>query len=452
MTNLLNSIKYNRHRQTSILSISIVFLLLVFLATSCKKTPSQLGANLLPDSALNVYYTDTASLITYSMPIDTTRTDELVNSYIGSITDPVFGETQSDLYTKIIQSTVGHRFGTNPKLDSLVLQLTYAGIYGDSTTTLKLHVYELSEDIVYDSVYYSNHVVKTSQTDLADLSFHPQPHHNIIINGDTIKNVLRIRLSDLSDELGNRLLNADTTVLDSNELFMDYFKGLYLTTDIVNNGGALASFTTTAASTLMTVYYSNDENDSLHYAYTISSAMARVNHYQHDFSKGSQTFINQVVNHDTTLGRERFYVQGLAGVKTIIRFPDIRKFARLGKIGVNEAKLVLPGIDTTNYLGAPDKLSLIRIASDSTYTVLDDDSQGADYFGGTYNSASNSYEFRITHYIQSLIQDTTQTNYGLLLFVNNGSIQPQRFIFSGPHPKNDTLVHTKLELTYTKLD
>ncbi len=452
MTSLLNLHKHKQHRIITLLFFAAFFSFSTILVTSCKKTPSQLGADLLPDSTLKVYYSDTANIIAYSAPIDTTRADELTKTYIGSIIDPVFGQTQSSLYTKIIQSTVGHRFGTNPKLDSLVLQLTYADVYGDTTTTLKLHVYELLDNIAYDSIYYSNHEVQTSQADLANFSFQPQPHQKHIFNDDTIKNVLRIRLSDLSDDLGYKLLHADSTILDSNELFMNYFKGLYLTTDEVNNGGALASFTTNASTTILTIYYSNDENDSLRYAYTISSAMARISRYEHDFSKGSQTFISQVVNHDTTLGREQFYVQGLAGVKTIIRFPDIKKFARLGKIGVNEAKLFLPGIDSTAYLGAPEKLSLIRIASDSTYTVLDDDNEGSDYFGGSYNAVNNSYEFRITHYIQSLIQDTTQANYGLLLFVNNGSIWPQRFIFSGPHPKNDTHVRTKLELTYTKLD
>ncbi len=451
MTKLLKPIKSYGQRKMPLFLLSVVFLLAAAFITSCTKVPDKLGADLLPDSTLQVFYSDTADMVVYSAPIDTTRSDELVNSYLGSINDPVFGETKADFYTKIIQSTVGHDFGKNPRLDSLVLQLSFGSIYGDSTTNLHLHVYELKNDIFYDSVYYSNRTVPVFSTDYADYTFQPQNKNEAIVGKDTVHNVIRIRLSDLSDALGNKLLNADSTVLDSNELFMGYFKGLYLTTDRVNNDGALVSFNTNSPYSVLTIYYSNDDNDSLRYAYKISSSMARISHYEHDFSKGSQSFVNQVVNHDTALGRTQFYVQGLAGVKTIIRFPEVKNFARLGKIAVNEAKLILPGLEKDPYLGAPANLSLIHIASDSTYNTLYDESEGSDYFGGSYNAASNDYEFRITHYIQSLIQDTTQNDLGLLLFVNNGSIQPQRFIFGGPHPDNDTLVRAKLKLIYTKL-
>jgi hypothetical protein len=452
MTKLSNQTRIRLWRRMSLFHLIAFFLFSAFLVTSCKKTPSQLGADLLPDSTLQVIFTDTASIEAYSKPIDTTRADELLNSYIGSIQDPVFGQTQSSLYTKIITSTVGHRFGTNPKLDSLVLQLNYAGVYGDTNTTLRIHVYELAQDLFYDSVYFSNQTLETMGTDYADFAFQPRPNNQVIIGSDTVHKVVRIRLSDYSTELGNKLLHADTTVLDSNELFMDYFKGLYLTTDVKTNGGALPYFTTNSSTTVLTVYYSNDDNDSLRYAFTITSAMARISHYQHDYSTASQTFIKQVVDGDTTLGKEQFYVQGLAGVKTLIRFPQIKQFARTGKIGVNEAKLVLPGIETSPYLGAPAKLSLIKIVSDSSYATLADENEGADYFGGTYDSVSKAYEFRITQYIQSLIQDTTQVNRGLLLFVNNGSIQPQRFIFGGTDPANDTAVRTRLKLVYTRMD
>jgi len=446
-----NNIFGQRKMSFLIGSIFLFFVGLMF--TSCTKTPSQLGATLLPDSTLQILFSDTSAIVTYSVPIDTTRSDQLAASNLGSVSDPVFGETQASIYTKFIQPAGGQRFGDHPKLDSLVLQLAYAGVYGDSTTHLKLHVYELMQDIVYDSTssYYSNQTVAVMPTDYADYSFQPQPAHQAIVNLDTIKGVVRIRLSDISNELGYKLLNADSTIMDSAQLFMGYFKGLYLTTDVNTQGGALASFSMNAPTTLLTVYYSNDAADSLQYSYIISSSMALVSNYKHDYSSGSQSFIDQVVDKDTTLGEKQFYVQGLAGVKTIIRFPNIKKLARSGKIAVNEAELILPGLENQPFLGAPAKLSLIRIVSDSSYAILPDENEGAAYFGGIYNDSTNEYQFRITHYIQSLIQDTTQVDKGLVLFVNNGAIQPQRFIFVGPHPSDGTLVRTKLNLLYTKL-
>ena len=392
----------------------------------------------------------------YSQPIDTTRTDELLASTVGSIKDPVFGVTNASFYTKILPATLGHRFGTHPVTDSLVLQLLYSSVYGDTNAILHLHVYEMKDDIFYDSVYYSNKNVAVYPTDYADMTFQPNKNTEYLFDlpqsdtvKDTIRGVLRINLSHISTALGDKLMNADTTILDSNFLFMDYFRGLYLKVDAVTSGGALASFTTHSSKTALSLYYHNDDKDSMRYDYVMSSSMAKINNYQNDFSSADQTFKNQVVNGDTSLGQKQFYIQGFAGVKTIIKFPHIRDLNKLGKVGINEAKLILPGAEDDPYLGAPKDLSLIRIVNDSTYTVLPDQNEGADYFGGIYNADNNSYTFRITHYIESLISDSTQVDNGLLLFVKTGAIVPERYIFNGPGFTGDSARRARLNILYT---
>jgi hypothetical protein len=230
---------------------------------------------------------------------------------------------------------------------------------------------------------------------------------------------------------------------------MDYFRGLYLETDPVSSGGALASFLTNTRKTILTLYYHNDTKDSLKYAYLLGAAAAKINHYQHDFSVGDQAFKNQVINGDTTLGLKQFYIQGLSGVQAVIKFPRIRDLNKLGTVGINEAKLILPGAETTPFLGAPGQLSLIRILNDSTYAILPDQNEGANYFGGKYNAADNSYSFRITHYIESLIKDSTKVDNGLVLYIKNGAIYPERFIFNGPQFAGDSTRRARLDIFYT---
>jgi hypothetical protein len=123
----------------------------------------------------------------------------------------------------------------------------------------------------------------------------------------------------------------------------------------------------------------------------------------------------------------------------------------MGRISINDAKLVLPGFEPQPYLGEPASLSLVQITSDSTYSILKDQMEGGTYFGGAYKASTNSYTFRLTHYIQSLIQDTTQQNNGLLLYVTSDAITPQRYIFNGNQPASDTLSRARLEILYTKL-
>ncbi len=403
----------------------------------------------MPNNSLSVHFKQ-SGLSVYSQLVDTTRSDKMSPNFLGSLKDPVFGLTNASFYTKILPISRGKRFGANPKTDSLVLQLYYAGVYGDTNTVLHMHVYEMKEDIHFDSVYYSNKKVAVYPTDYANMTFQPDRNKVYIINKlDTLRNVLRINLSHLSKALGNKLLNTDTTALDSSALFMDYFKGLYLKTDPVSNGGALVSFLTNTRQTILTIYYHNDSTDSLSYAFLMGPTMAKINHYQHDYSIASQPFKNQVINGDTALGMKQFYVQGLGGVKSIIKFPHIRDLNKLGKVGINEAELILPGAEAKPYLTAPPELSLLQIVNDSAYTFLPDQNEGADYFGGKYNASDNSYSFRITHYVQALLKDTTQTNNGLVLFVKSGAIHPERFIFNGPLFSGDSTRRARLNILYT---
>ncbi len=427
--------------------------LLASALTSCYKSPEQLGANILPEnSRLKVFYSDTATVYAYTQTIDSVRSDESSKSLLGSLSDPVFGKTSAGFYTQFQLSSTTHDFGTNPVLDSLVLQLYYAGTYGDTLTTLKVHTYELLEDIYLDSVYYSNILLSTGSTDYSDLEFSPRPSDSIPVFPDTIKGILRINLSNRSDALGNKLLNAPEDAMKDIESFQQYFKGLYLITEPVNSDGVILYFDLPSHFSNLTVYYRNDDKDSLKYQYPITVTCARINRFEHNYFYAAPEFKQQVLEGDTTLGDERVYVQGLSGAKTVITIPFIRDFKNLGTIGINEAILELPGAPEDNFFDAPKKMALVQRLEDGVYDLLPDQIEGEEYFGGRYNSSGNKYEFRITRYIQSLLLDSTTVNKGFYLFTMGGSVNPNRFVFNGPRPSGDTLSGIRLKILYTDTD
>ncbi|MBE0650917.1 MAG: DUF4270 domain-containing protein [Bacteroidales bacterium] len=454
MIKLLKTINHWRpQRSAAILGSAFWIVLLGLGITSCTKKPSLVGNKLLPDSALNVFFTDTASIRTYSVPVDTTITDHKSVAYVGSIKDPVFGVTTAGFYSQFIQIITYNRFGTNPQPDSLVLQLAVDTVYGDTTQPMTLHVYEIDGDIYNHSTYNSNSQTTVLPTDYGNYTFYPHNRDTIVMSaGDTLKNVIRINLTKFSKALAEKLMQTDTSYLDSNNLFIHYFKGLYITATPVTSGGAMAVYYPYSTNSLLTLYYHNDSTDSLQFHYGISDSCAIFNRYQHDYNTASPEFIKQVVQKDTTLGQQQFYVQGLGGIETMIKFPNIKKFARMGDISIHEAKLVLPGAEVHPFMGEPASLSLIQVVTDSTYRILNDQLiEGSTFFGGGYAASTNSYTFRITHYIQSLIQDTTQQNIGLMLYVTNNALVPQRYVFNGPKPVSDTLSRARLEILYTKL-
>ena len=440
---------------------SLLYLIVFFVLTSsCSKEPGKIGHIIQPeDSKLNVFFSDSSTIYGYSEVLDSIRTDKLTVSAFGSLKDPVFGGTTAGFYTQFIPMSGGHDFGVERTLDSLVLQLYYEGYYGDTTATLTAHTYEMTESIYKDIAYYSNKQVAIDPIDYSNFSFSPRPYDSVIIvpGNDTLPPMLRLNLTKLNTSLGEKLLNATIEQMDDLETFQEFFKGLFVQSQPVNDDGTIVYFGLSSTNTRLSLFYSSKPNDTsdmqegLVYNYYISSTTATINKYEHEYNTADQDFKNQVIFGDTLSGAQKFYVQGYGGVRSLIKIPHIHEWAKVGSIAINEAKLVLPGYPEDKYFEAPTQMYLLEIGEDGLGIPIVDSEEGNYYFDGEYNESQDFYEFRITRYIQSLISDTTKPNRGLYLFIYGGSVHPERYIFNGNQPESDTTAGMRLELLFTEL-
>ncbi len=113
-------------------------------AISCQKEPDLIGLDLLPiEDNLNIDYTDTSTVVAYTLREDSLRTDELALNLLGSMSDPVFGTTTASIYTQYRLSKNNVTFGENAVADSMILTLTYKGVYGDSMASKTIRVTKL---------------------------------------------------------------------------------------------------------------------------------------------------------------------------------------------------------------------------------------------------------------------------------------------------------------------
>jgi hypothetical protein len=447
-----SSEKNRPYGKTFSVAFRTLSLLFILFTLACSKPAGEIGAIVQPeDTKLKVFWTDTAEVYAYSKTYDTVRTGGLNTTLLGSLMDPTFGLTVTSFYTQVMLDRAGYRFGDNPILDSLVLQLRYNGdSYGDTTSMLTVHVHQMLENFQTDTTFYSDIDIPYDPFDYANFTFRPHPHDSVAIGEDTIAPVLRINLSNMSPALGNFLLTTDTTIMDSNDVFIEHFKGLYVTAEPVTEDGVLVYFNLLSSLSEMIIYYHNDEDDSLSFIYPITNVTKYASKYEHDYSLGTPEFVAQIIDGDTALGSNRFYTSGLAGIATIIKIPNMHSWSNLGTIALNEAKLVLPGNSEDTILPPPNYLSLAEITDDGSFAYLPDDHDLA-YFGGYYNPDFNSYTFRITQYLQSLISDPTKTHNGLYLITRGASLYPNRFVFNGNDPLTDT-IKLHLEITFTDLD
>ncbi len=447
----MKTIALRRNRWIVFISIASILLM----ASACNKRPNQIGADILPNQGLiNLVYTDSLDIVAYSLTDDSVRTDHTESNLAGSMKDPVFGTTIAGFYTQLRLSTSTHNFGENPQLDSIVLQLVYSGYYGDTLSPQTLKVYELLDSLSTTQPYYSNQLKTIGTTDYAAYTFNPRPKSRVVVNKDTLAAMIRVRLSDLTPELGNKLLAATPDNLSSNKAFQQYFKGIYVTAEAANQSGAILSFNLPVTNSKMTIYYRNNTADSLRYEFFITSNEAAYNTYSHlGYADAASDLQSQLFQADSLVGRNRFYLQAMGGVKAKLSFSDLLRIRQNtnGKIVVNEAKLILTPtvVDTNTYL-LPPQLALVRKNKDGSYKVLDDQTLSGFEFGGAYQKGSKNYRFRINQYVQELLlSDSLERDPGLFLFIQGGSAKANRLILNGTQPQTDTLTRLQLQLNYS---
>ncbi|MGN0033528.1 MAG: DUF4270 domain-containing protein [Candidatus Limimorpha sp.] len=435
--------------------ITLFSILCLALVSSCKRNPERVGDNMQPDGSV-IYasfdgnYND---IIAATNKVDKITASSPASVMLGNMSDPFFGITNVGFYTQVSLSTNSHSWGNGAVADSVVLQLCYNGYYGDTTQAMTLRVYELKEKLSTDSVYYSNQEFECGVEELGNLTFIPRP----LTSSDSSRSVLRI---PLNTTFGNYLIDSASNFV-SQSAFKDFFRGVHVVCDKQPSAGSILNFDLKNTYTFLRVYYHNDDNDDLYYNFGMTSSDASVNHFSHDYEAAA----HPIVFNDTT--QQYLYLQGAAGPRVWIKFPNIAQWAdniaseEGARIIINEAKLVMRGApvmidgqqnDTATYT-PPVKLIAVgaKFDTDTTYVMLSDQLVSAEYYGGNYDKENDEVWFRLSEYVQQLINDGVGAdNDGIFVYVNAGTTIPRRWIFN--RIANDSLNNNlRLEIIYSKV-
>ncbi len=437
----------------------LIFIVSILISlTSCDES-SVIGLNVQPvNDLLNVAYIDTTTLITKTLRADSLRTDEILiftgDALLGKYRDPVFGTATASLFTQLGLTTFSPTFGTNPSIDSVVLSLVYDPAYYGKTKRArqKVNVYYLAEDLNNTISYYSNNTLNIFSSDLANnYVFVPHPTDSIHFPNQVLKPQLRIPLD--KNNIGQFILDHPSDLV-SNASFQSLIKGLYITTENTTGlgigEGNILHFKLADAQSLLTLYYHNASNDSLHFDLNLGN-VARFSHFSHDYSTIDANLASQL-SVTAPQQNDAAFIQSLAGVKTKIEFPYIMNWVKSGATAVNKAELVVKIDMGATYqldtFAAPAQLVLFGINDDGTDYVLPDYAEGSIYFGGVYNSTSHEYRFNIARYIQQVLTGK-KSNTGLHLLASNGALSANRVVIGGG--KKSSPYQMKLNIAYTKL-
>jgi len=423
----------------------------------CKKDINSIGLN-LKDDLLNATFTDTVTLTAYSVIEDTLNTTGLVFNYLGCLNDNIFGTTTSCIYTQFVPSGNNVNFGESPELDSIVLTLRYTGgFYGDTLNPFTISVYELSESILADKIYYQHHTVAHEGNNLTystNFTLYPKPNTKVKI--DTLLEAhVRIRLNN---DLGNRFLQHAKELATEDD-FKKFFKGLYISAKPFRNGGCLVNFSLINALSGIQLYY-KDNGKTKQFPFVINNtATVRFNNYEHNYNAGDFHFAAQIdstksVNERAMLGKEKLYVQAMGGIKTRIEFPNIEAFNEIhdGKIVINKAELVITNIgENLEKYPNPARLGIqaVKKTSGELVTILDALTGNSNYFGGSYDDKRKEYRFRITRYIQNIIQKKNYEPF-IYLVTEGAAAYANRLVLKGTGTDTTDVSRLRLEVYYTE--
>nr|WP_315422137.1 DUF4270 domain-containing protein [uncultured Pedobacter sp.] len=465
----------------------LTLLIGLFLFASCKN-PDGVGLDVDPNAAITG--TLVVSPVTTQLVEETAANTLGLNRYpLGYMTDPVFGKTEAGI-AMTVYPVVNTDFGTAPQLDSAVLVLkfdessTLTKFYGDTTNSkYSIDVFQLANKV---TTYKSSDVQAINNTLLGNFTGKLTPNtkpkvFDVITGKDTLKTVpAQIRIPLNKAFIQNAILNQGTAGTATETKFIESFKGLYAQINKTSSTGvggiAFFNFSGTDSYLQLVWKKTNSSNgvDTTSVNFPIgklvqnSSGTTSISgvaaNIKHDYA--GTPVQDQISNPNPSASYNVTYLQGLAGVKTKLTFPELAGFTgTYGKAIINKAELVVEiGESAPAYpFNAAQRLSLYRwdIAHQPAdlpdfTTFSGSASGGAALFGGYFDSLKKRYIFIVTSYVQSLI-DKNMEDYGTFLAPTSytdfqivpSATSAERSIIGA---SNATANKIKLNIYYTKIN
>lgn len=493
----------------------ILFLGIITLFASCDKDFNEIGADIVGDDHFGLIKDDTKSVTAYNQGLGPVESTNLPINPLGIYNNGVFGVTNANFATQLefptaeVNPTIDPAL--HPVIESVILTIPYFStktdtdedgdgtyeldsIYGALTSKMKLGVYE-SKYYMRDfdpatgfqerQKYYTNQngdfdLVKGALLNNDPLEeqnnkfvFSPNEYREIIPGEDeddadvTVRTAPGMRLNLDKTFFKTKIIEAPAGKLVNNNVFKDYFRGLYFKVENTGDAGSLALLNFKQGK--ITIKYKQDvsltdpsEANRVKKTITLNMTGNTVTLLE---NTPNPTYTTALAGANQTLGDEKLFIKGGEGAMTVINLfgtLDVRGFDSEGnpttvpngvpdelddlrnpeggeKLLINEANLVF-NIDQTAMNGTTEPNRIYLYDLNNNRPLLDyyfDTTVGANaklnkyVHGGIIqtegispNKIGVKYKIRITNYLRNLLKNSDSTNVklGLVVTENIGLI------------------------------
>lgn len=286
------------------------------LLVSCDKDYNEIGTDIVGDDHFGFELYTGASIKSYNQKLGPIASNNLPVNALGFYENPAFGTTQANFVTQVELATLNPEFNNvDPEeydvqptaIDSVVLDIPYFStlldqdedgvktyeldsIYGNPESKFKLSVYQSNyylrdldptQSLGQQQLFYTdmnteidNFKVPTLLNDLptsdpqnlngqqnAQFFFDKREHRTVTLNDDDeeveTRSVPSMRLHLNKAVFTSLILNAPTGQLANNQVFKNYFRGLYFKTESIGNAGSMAMLNFKGGK--ITIYYNEDK-------------------------------------------------------------------------------------------------------------------------------------------------------------------------------------------------
>ena len=491
----INKTKKQMNKIKSILSVFLFGGLMV----SCNSDSDDLGKNLFDGNSVTgnqVSY----DLVAYNINNgDVVRADSyaLQRATLGAFTEGQFGTQKSAYVTQVRLSKYAPDFGTNPIVDSVVLEIkpqydattkavtttnvTHGGQtakqtltkyeavkYGNPATAMNIDVHEIATDLgAVGTEKLSNSTVTTSGVPLGTKVFSGNVYA-VSINKTSDNTALLTKETGLRIQLNasyfqTKIANKSGAIELSNESnFINYFKGLKIS--VRENDGYLINFAPNEVT--MTMYYKSGGKSNT-FSFDLGSSNV---HFSKISYTRSTTFNSVMANINSTNGDPLLYMQGMGGPGAGIKLngagvSDLKRLYKERGAAILSAKVRLyTDINTWNNSYTKPVGFLVRKQGETDFitdlkTMLGNSNYSLVKAYST-NSNPSYYDIDITKTIKDIVEKEVEakdliinigeylTSNGNLVSedYNNNVSSPYRAVFVGTNTANNN--RPKLMVTY----